>query len=117
MRSVARSEEQKPRAAARSESGGEQSSEECSEERGAAAASSSEEQDVCTYIYIMCMYSGVVQGLVSQKRGGRAKTLVCVSSLLLRWVSFSAAIVVLTIFAALKDGPGFAWARRNSAAG
>ena len=39
-------------------------------------------------IHIMCMYYGVVQGLASPfwrciaKRGRRAKTLVCVSSLL-----------------------------------
>ena len=63
------------------------------------------------YIYIMCMYyvSGS-RARVAKKKGGRAKTLVCVSSLLPRWVSFRAAIVVLTIFVALKDGPGFAWA-------
>ena len=74
----------------------------------------------------MCMYYGVVQGLASPfwrciaKKGGRAKTLVCVSSLLPRWVSFRAAIVVCSPFSWLwrRGRSRFCLgSRRNSAAG
>ena len=69
------------------------------------------------YIYIMCMYYGVVQGFVSQKKGRKGEDTGLCLVLLPLVLPQRRDCGLLTIFVALKACPGFAWARRSSAGG
>ena len=73
--------------------------------RGAVVRSSS----IHVYLYIMCMYYGVVQGFVSQKKKGEGEDTGLCLVLHPLVLPQRRDCGLLTIFVALKDGPGFPW--------